>query len=251
MVDYLYDGTFEGFLTCVYLHYYEEKAAGIYPVDSYQSTMLRPCRQVLTDTYKATKVYGAIEEKISEAALARIYYVYLSSVTDKDNIAFRYIRLGFKEGGNISSLHSHPIVYNAQQTAKKVSFEVHRLAGLVRFSALKVERGEQTQEILYAKIEPDHDVLELMGKHFSDRYKNEPFILHDARRQKGLFCQAGEWYVGPFDERALPGLAEEEKEYRRLWKKYFETIAIEKRVNPRCQKRMMPVRYWKNLTEMH
>ena len=29
MQDYLYDGTFEGFLTCVYHHYYTEPAAGI------------------------------------------------------------------------------------------------------------------------------------------------------------------------------------------------------------------------------
>jgi probable DNA metabolism protein len=41
-----------------------------------------------------------------------------------------------------------------------------------------------------------------------------------------------------------------EKEYQDLWKKYFETIAIKERTNPRCQKNFMPVRYWKNLTEL-
>jgi probable DNA metabolism protein len=251
IIDYLYDGTFEGFLTCVYLHYYEEKAAGIYPADSYQSSILQSSRLVTTDTDKAERVYEAIELKISKEALVRVYYIFLSTISGKDNIAFLYIRLGFKVGGSISSLHSHPIVFEAQQTAGKVSFEVHRLAGLVRFSVRKLERGGEVQEILYAKIEPDHDVLELTGEHFSDRFKNEAFIIHDARRKKGLFCQGGQWYIAPLDEKALPGLAEEEKEYRSLWKKYFEAIAIAERINPRCQKRMMPVRYWKNLTEMY
>ena len=29
MTDYLYDGTFEGILTCIYHHYYTDKATGI------------------------------------------------------------------------------------------------------------------------------------------------------------------------------------------------------------------------------
>ena len=37
MQDYLYDGTFEGFLTCVYHHYYTEPAAGICLKEEYQS----------------------------------------------------------------------------------------------------------------------------------------------------------------------------------------------------------------------
>jgi len=251
MIDYLHDGTFEGFLTCVYNHYYGQKAAGIYPSANYQNTLLQASLQIDTDTDKANKVYDAIGEKISESALARVYYVFLSGIPDKDNIAFRYIRLGFKEGPRISSLHSHSIVFAAQQTAAKVSFEVHRLTGLIRFSVIRIANNGNMSEILYSKIEPDHDVVELLGEHFADRFRNEPFIIHDARRCKGLFCLDGKWHTGPLSAKALPAFDEEENEYRRLWKNYFNSIAIEERVNPACQKRMMPVRYWKNLTEMY
>ncbi len=64
MIDYLYDGTFEGILTCVYHHYYTEKASGIYRSDTYQSTLLGGCMEVETDPVKATTVYEAIEKKI-------------------------------------------------------------------------------------------------------------------------------------------------------------------------------------------
>ncbi|MDD2215780.1 MAG: TIGR03915 family putative DNA repair protein [Eubacteriales bacterium] len=249
-IDYLYDGSFEGFLTCVYSHYYKERAAGIYPATSYQNTLFHDSCTVSTDMVKAEKVYDAIAGKISEQDLKRIYYVFLSSLPDKDNIAFQYIRMGFKLGRGISSYHSHPIVFAAQQAAKKVSFEAHRLTGLLRFTVLTLDKDDRNGEFLYAKIKPDHDVLALLGDHFSDRFKNEPFIIHDYRRNKALYCQNEKWHIGPIDEKALPGTSIEEKEYRRLWKNYFKNIAIKERTNPMCQKRMMPVRYWDCLTEM-
>ena len=53
-----------------------------------------------------------------------------------------------------------------------------------------------------------------------------------------------------FDDFRREQLAEDEMMYQNLWKKYFDSIAIEQRRNERCQKNMMPVKYWKNLTEM-
>lgn len=250
MVDYLYDGTFFGFLTAIYHHYYKEKAAGIYPADRYQSSLLHPSYTIETNAEQAERVYEAIGKKISEEALKRVFYVFLSNHPDKDNIALRYLLLGFRLGGKISNLHSHPVVLDAQTLSKKVSFEVHRLTGLVRFSAIKhgVVAGEK--EILYAHIEPDHDVLELLGEHFTDRFRNDPFILHDIRREKGLFYQNGEWVISPLERKVFSNLPEEEREYRRLWQLYFNAIAIEQRANSRCQRNFMPVRYWKHLTEM-
>ena len=49
---------------------------------------------------------------------------------------------------------------------------------------------------------------------------------------------------------SLPEPYSDERQYQKLWKQYFETIAIRERTNPRCQKTLMPVRYWKHLTEM-
>lgn len=250
MVDYLYDGTFEGFLTCIYEHYYTEKAAAIYPKDQYQASLLSSFHVVNTEEEKATRVYEAIEEKISREDLRRIYRVFLSSDFEKENKLLQYIRLGFRKGSAVSLLHGNPVVFQVQQCEKKVSVETHRMKGLIRFSALRSGSnvaGER--EVLYCCVEPDHDVLELIADHFSDRLKSEPFIIHDKTRNKAVFSQGGNWYISDFSDRDLLLYGEGEKEYRDLWKEYFETIAIKERINPKCQKRMMPVRYWKNLTE--
>ncbi|WP_419821615.1 TIGR03915 family putative DNA repair protein [Anoxybacterium hadale] len=250
MVDYLYDGSFEGFLTCIYEHYYNEKASGIYRSDFYQASILVPCRTVETEENKATRVYDAIENKISREDLKRAYRVFLSSAEEKENKLLQYLRLGFQKGSAVSLLHSNPIVFEVQQIEKKVTVEMHRLKGLVRFSALvKQAPGLVDREILYCKVEPDHDVLEIIADHFADRLKSDPFIIHDKIRNKAVIAQAGSWYIAGFTDADLPGLGELERDYRDLWKRYFETIAIQERINPACQKRMMPVRYWKNLTE--
>ena len=86
MQDYLYDGTFEGFLTCVYHHYYTEQAAGICLKEEYQSSLLGGFQEVHTDLEKADRVYQAIRRKISYMDLRRIYKCFLSTVPDKEMI---------------------------------------------------------------------------------------------------------------------------------------------------------------------
>lgn len=253
-MDYLYDGSFEGFLCCVYAHYYKEKAQGIYPEQNYQRSMLRAFFVVEAEVEKAERVYNAIQERISANALRRVYRAFLSSDETKEMKLLQYMRLGFQKGAIVDSLHATSAVYDVQQMEKKVANEQHRLLGLIRFSALQEKRTRQTdcsdsREILYAAIDPDHNVLELIADHFAERLKEETFILHDLKREKAVFCQKGRWYLGELPRDPHFIIAEDELAYRCLWKKYFETIAIEERKNAACQKRCMPVRYWKNLTE--
>jgi len=243
MVDYLYDGTFEGFLSCVYAHYYEEKASGIFHKDRYQANLLGKTCEVKTNESKAGKVYDAIENKISGHDMKRIYNVFLSNFEDKETKLLRYIVLGFKHGSKIRLLHGEQIVFEVQKIEQKVTCEAHRLKGLIRFTVLK-------GDMLYSPIEPDHDICELLANHFCDRFKNDPFIIHDKKRSKALVASGENWYISEFTSENLPDLADDEKDYRQMWKEYFDTIAIKERTNPKCQKNFMPVRYWKNLTEM-
>jgi probable DNA metabolism protein len=106
IMDYLYDGSFEGFLCCVYLHYYEEKASGIYVQTRYQNKLFQPYKIVDTNYERAERVYEAIESKISSRALKRVYYLLLSNYEEKENIALNYLRLGFRLGAKVDSYHS-------------------------------------------------------------------------------------------------------------------------------------------------
>lgn len=242
MVDYLYDGTFAGLLTCIYHHYYTEKASGIFPEGEYQPTFLGGFWEVATEEEKAVRVYEAIEKKISSYDLRRIYKVFCSDTERKECRILDYIRLGFVKGSCVSMLHGDPIVFPIQAAEKKVNNEVHRMKGLVRFSQL--DGG-----VLYSPVTPDHDILEFLAEHFCDRFQNDPFVIHDVRRSKALVAYKKQWHIRFFVRENLPELSEKERDYRKLWKQYFETMEIRERRNPKCQRRCMPKRYWENLTE--
>lgn len=243
MMDYLYDGSFEGFLTAIYYHYHQDKAKGIYTLDLYQINLTAPYKILVTDDAKAHKVYMAIQHKISYSDLRRIYYAYLSNDLEKEMKILKYIELGFKTGPTTSAYHGNPVVFDLQSIEKKVSFEVHRLQGLIRFSLLE-------KNILYAPISPDHDIVALLAAHFCDRFRYENFIIHDKKRKKALIYSDGNSIISPFEFEKLPSFASDEILIRSQWKTYFETIAIKERTNKKCQRNFMPVRYWENLTEI-
>ena len=131
-MDYLYDGSFEGLLTCVYHHYYTDKASGIYTEDEYQHKLMEQVYTVQTDETCAGRVYRALESKLTAYDLRRIYRVFLADAPRREMIILNYIRLGFAKGSNVWKLHGNPIVHEFQMLDKKVANEVHRLEGLVR-----------------------------------------------------------------------------------------------------------------------
>src|SRR5665648_1086236 len=167
MASYIYDASFEGFLTCVHASYYREKATTISTKEEYLGSLIEEPVGIITDQGKAVKVYKAIEKKISLIDLRRIYRVFNSSLPDKEMTILSYIELGFKLGDKISLYYTDPIVKKLENAQYKVGREVERMLGLTRFSGM--DGG-----ILYARIEPEHDVLEFIASHFSDRLKNDP-----------------------------------------------------------------------------
>ena len=242
-MNYLYDETYEGFLTCVKHHYYTEKAENIFPANgAYQLDLTRYAMTVETDEEAAFTVHSAIINKISKWDAERINRVFCTNEPQKEIKMLRYIELGFKQGSRIRLLHGHPVVNDVQKAEQRLGAEVHRLTGLIRFS-------ETADNLLYAGFEPDNDVLEFLAPHFCDRFRYDPFILHDKSRGKALFAYDKEWHITAFGEQEIQ-MSENEANYRKLWKQYFEVMATKERINPKCQKNFMPVRYWKNLPEM-
>ena len=251
---YLYDHSFEGFLTCVYHHWYTGKAEGVFPECDYQLDLCRYAMTVETDEGKAGRVLDAITEKISKWDARRVYQVFCSNEPEKEMKLLRYIEFGFKSGSKIRLLHGDPVVKAVEAAERRVGAEVHRMCGLIRFSEVQDSGGNL---LLYAKLEPDNDILEFLAPHFSDRFKSEPIIIHDLRREKALFSYQRKWEIAPLEknindaaEASLLEATDDEQSYSQLWKQYFEVMATRERTNPRCQRQFMPARYWKHLTEV-
>ncbi|MDR2737240.1 MAG: TIGR03915 family putative DNA repair protein [Gracilibacteraceae bacterium] len=265
-MDYLYDGSFDGLLTTVYHDYYSGRAEGIHCRDTaYQGSLfsengkafseaLTPenVTTVDTDLNLADRVYRAIEDKLATAALPTVYRTFLSNAADKETLILRYLRFSFSVGPKADAWHTHPHVQPVQKIAAQVGMEMHGMLGLLRFT--------DTKKFLYAPLAPKHNILPLIAEHFSDRLREENFMIHDTRRHLAVVHEAGEsWCLQTLDDQMAERLefeaseasaaTQEEIWYQQLWRRYFETVAIESRRNKRLQSRFIPQRYRRYLIE--
>ena len=251
-MDYLYDGSFEGLLTCIYFNYYGEKASGIYQQEYYQPALMINSTEVITEPVLAARVYKAIEYKISSTSLDLVYHTFVSSASDKENLILNYLRLGFRLGPKIDLYHTHPDVYPLRKAAQKVTAEVHRFLGLLRFA--------DAGNFLYAVLSPDHFILPLIADHFADRLAGERWIIHDRKRDMAVVYDGHgtdedkssskrKWYITDFPHIGLLPLTQKEQYFQELWQQYFDKISIESRRNPRLQAQFVPYRYRNDLVE--
>lgn len=241
-IVYRYDGTFEGLLCCVF-EGYEKKE---YPMeilsDDAPQTLLYESKWIETDKDKAERVFTGIGARISPGAQELVSLGFLSCAPHKEVLIYRFLRLGFSLGGKVLQMLTDETVFALQKAVQLVLRESHKYKGFVRFSVYG--------EVLAAIIEPQNYVLSLLREHFCDRYRNEAFLIYDQTHRQALVYRPGEWVILPMEELELPPVSCTEGEYRRLWKRFYDTIAIQERENPRCRMNLMPKRYWSRLTEL-
>lgn len=205
-------------------------------------------RTVETDHEKAASVADTLRRKMGMEDFQTIYQAALSGDGEKGEDIFRTIVLGLAvwKRKNITRNLQEPSVLRVFERSRAVENEAHKYRMFVRFR--EMENG-----LMCAEIEPENQVLPLLGDHFSDRFPMVNFLIYDHTYGQCLFHQAHcQWAiltgVQP-EERQLCRFSEQEREYARLWKGFVDHIAIQERKNPRCQMNFMPKKYWKYMTE--
>lgn len=117
------------------------------------------------------------------------------------------------------------------------------LNGLLRF----IEIGDN---LFYASIHPDNNIIENLGHHFIRRLPTQNFIIHDKNRNIAFLYNTKEYKIVDSTLLTIPNISENEKKYQELWTAFFKTIAIKERTNSRLQMQYMPKKYWEDLVEL-
>jgi len=242
LLRYIYDGSFDGFLSVIYSCYYDSVPESIERECCYNFSILYEDEVIITDMIKSNKVYKAILEKISEDALVHVYQAFLSEQAGLEIKLYRYIQLGFKLGSKVNDLLTDQSVIEVQKYSRRVAFEAHKFLGLVRFQEFK--------GILYAAIKPTSNIVELLGNHFKSRLRNEKWIIHDVKRKIGIVYENNQWILRELKFEKLESHEKEELFYQNLWKVFHKSICINERTNKRLQMQHMPKKYWNELIEM-
>ena len=146
-----------------------------------------------------------------------------------------------QDGPGFLNAPSDDTLYPIFKAVRHLQGEAHLLKGFVRFSELG--------GVLGSEIEPKNRVLPLLRSHFCARYQNESFFIFDRTHKEVLFYSAGCAVIRPLDHFQMAAPDEIEARYRLLWKRFYDTVAIRERENPKCRQTQMPKRYWGTMTE--
>ncbi len=251
----LYDGTFAGLLSSVFA-VYERKLSivRICTYSSFQPDAFATTISIDSDTTKAARVWKGLQKKLSSKGLKWIYYTYLSQLPDMENAMMSFIRLVFAAGGNVENDYGNPVVLSLSDITRKVGREKHRMEAFVRFRQTK-------ENLYYAAVEPDFNVLPIITPHFKNRYADQHWLIYDVKRRYGIQHNCNDHKVNEvtisWNEGVKPGnessevFTPEEGWYQKLWQDYFKSTGIPHRKNMRLHVQHVPRRYWKYFTEKH
>lgn len=237
---YCYDGTFEGFLCCIFDSYlYRETPCGIFPEDEMQPSLFA-VRSIPTDRQHAARVLRKIV-KCDPGAADLLRRGFLTCLPEKELHLYRVVVKLLREGPAFLHDLSDETLYPVLKAVRHLGSEAHLLKGFTRFS--------QLGGVLGGEIAPKNRVLPLLRSHFCARYRNESFFLYDRTHKEVLLYSAGRSAIEPLEDFQMVPPDETEAGYRRLWKQFYDTVAIRERENPRCRMTNMPKRYWGTMTE--
>ena len=104
----------------------------------------------------------------------------------------------------------------------------------------------------YAQIEPVYNILPIILNHFTLRFSDQNFIIHDLKREKAIMYNKESSIITDLskDEGYLLSNLNNDENFESLWKTFYKSVNIKERENSKLRNQHMPKRYWNHLTEI-
>lgn len=253
MTIYVYDGSFEGLVSTVFQIFFDKVLPqNILEESRCQLGLLDDVRRVDADETKVERVLYGLNQRSDGRAALLVYKMFLSERPQFEMAILRFIKTVMdSRHHNILGNYADPHIAEALRIEKMIGREVHRMHAFVRFQ-------KSADGIFQAAINPDFNVLPLIGSHFEKRYADQPWLILDTLRHYALYYDLKTTHFLESDDPLLAisparhdGQWQDEKEdlYQQLWVSYFHAVNIQERKNPKLHLRHMPRRYWRYLIE--
>ncbi len=243
-IVYRYDGSYQGFLCCVAESCNEKKMPqAIQLLDEPQGSLF-PLRAIETRPGLAAQVERSITERVSPEVKDMVRRGFLTCMEEKELNLLRFILLGYRYGAQVIGLSTNDVVHRLDKALLYLKNEAHYSLEFLRFA--------ECGGFLAAMLTPNNWVLPLIAGHFCERLNTENFLIYDKNHGMGFVHRTGAGERGEFfyaEALELPEPTEEEERYQELWRRFYDTIAVEGRINPKLRRGNMPMRYWENMTE--
>ena len=256
----LYEPSFEGWLSAVFYVYthklQHDISLKLTANDCFVPSLIDQAISVPTDDIHAQRVLKRLNSLIGHSGMRQILWGFLSEKDDIGTVLFRVVKYAIDYPNRpIMEDLGHLDVLELAQTVKSVGREKHRMEAFVRFE-------HTSDDIYFARVEPDFNVLPLIGEHFRQRYQDQHWAIYDLCRGYGIYYDmrhststqpAPLQTITALDDAVLRNPASihsvDEQRYQYFWQGYFANVNIKERKNLRLHKQYLPQRYWKYLSE--
>jgi probable DNA metabolism protein len=245
MLSYVYDGTLEGLLCCVFVIYERREVPDEIALESQvQFSFDQQITVIETRPEQADRVWAGIGKRMGSGAQLKISGVSLASDPDKATLLCRWILKGFKVGKRIYADITSEVGAPIEALYRRVGREQNQMIQFIRFA-------QKDNGVWFAKIKPEHSVVPLIMDHFAARFNIQPFIIYDERHHQAGIYDRNQWHL--VDTGALHLLADApgEAAYQELWRTFYDAIAIKERFNPKLRQNLLPKRFWGNMCELN
>lgn len=251
MTQIIYDSTFEGWLTAVFEIYELKLTDVVFAKNEVSNSLLFSENHfVVTDESKANRVLTGLKKRLSNEGFANIYRAFLSDLEKIEENLFQFVKYVLASSVNIEEDLANTFVLEVKKAAHLTGKETHRMKAFVRFKLTK-------DNLYYAIVEPDCDVLPLIESHFKNRYADQRWLIYDSKRKYGIYYDLEntstvqlQFNAESTSSKFLAEICDDDEAFfQNLWRQYFSSTNIESRKNTKLHLQHMPKRYWKNLTE--
>ena len=256
----LYEPSFEGWLSAVFYVYanklHDDEALQLISQDCYVPSLIAQATSVVPNEEHAERVLVKLNQLLGRSGMRNLLWGFLSEKEHIGTTLFWVVKYAIDYPNrhimqDVGNLHVLELV----QTVKSVGREKHRMEAFVRFE-------HTTDDIYFARVEPDFNVLPLIGEHFRQRYQDQHWAIYDITRGYGIYYDKSNSTVTrpatlqtitDLDDAVLRRPASihsaDERRYQQFWQGYFTNVNITERKNPRLHRQYLPQRYWKYLSE--
>ena len=243
MTTYFFDGTKNGLLTCIFESFYDRRIPDDVTTECVQCGLLDEIVTIKTDNEKAERVYKCLKNCKTKYLVSDFNLTFRSGEKKRFKVLFDYLNVAISNKNiDVSKAFALPEIQAFTDLKNRIYTETHRFKGFLRF--METEKG-----FYYACYEPDNDITELLGPHFTARLQS-PFIIHDIKRNILALCDGKRYKIfNGGDNGVTVFMSESEEIFLDLWQQYYKSINIKERKNLRQMRNYMPERYWKNLSE--
>ncbi|MBW4025032.1 MAG: UdgX family uracil-DNA binding protein [Proteobacteria bacterium] len=192
------------------------------------------------EDHAAAPIPGAEAPRVPRAFIGLAETVILHRDPGRFALLYRLL-WGIQRQPRLLEDASHPDVHLAEQVARAIRRDIHKMHAFVRFREIATPEGEPH---FVAWFEPDNFIVEAAAPFFVRRFTGMRWTILTPDRAAAW---DGEHLT--FAEGARREQAPTSDRVEALWRAYYANIFNPARLKLAAMTREMPKRYWKNLPE--